>query len=274
MPQPPQARTADERYSLARDWDQLVASVRAIRGFASFLQTPSFNDLLSAARDGPVVVVNVSRIRCDALLLTSYGLTVHPLRVDYETVARVVEGYSQVSRDPGGARPIAERNARAEEVLSWLWLQIVQPVLAELGLTAAMEGSPPRLWWCPTGPLTELPLHAAGLYRGRERTENAMYRVCSSYIPTVRALLEARKAAPPRGDDSELLIVANPRAPGVSPLPAAERESAAIRSLLHRRSSWRAPMLRGTLCSRSSTAPLRSISSAMPSRRPTLRAAA
>jgi CHAT domain-containing protein/tetratricopeptide (TPR) repeat protein len=233
VPQPPQARTADERYSLARDWDQLVASVRAIRGFASFLQAPSFNDLLAAARDGPVVVVNVSRIRCDALLLTSYGLRVHPLRVDYETVARVVEDYSQVWRDPG-ARPNAERNTRAEEVLNWLWLQIVQPVLAELGLTAAMEGAPPRLWWCPTGPLTELPLHAAGLYRGRERTENAMYRVCSSYIPTVRALLEARKAAPPRGDDSELLIVANPQAPGVSPLPAAERESAAIRSLLHR----------------------------------------
>lgn len=234
VPQPPQARAADVRYSLTRDWDHLVASVRAIRGFASFLQAPSFNDLLAAAHDGPVVVVNVSRIRCDALMLTSYGLTVHPLSLDYETVARVAEDYSQVWRDPDGARPIAELNAQTGEVLSWLWLQIVQPVLAELGLTATMEGSPPRLWWCPTGPLTELPLHAAGLYRGRERTENAMYRVCSSYTPTVWALIEARRAAPPRGDDSELLIVANPQAPGVSPLPAAESESAAIRSLLHR----------------------------------------
>ena len=103
-----------------------------------------------------------------------------------------------------------------------------------LGLTATTEGAPPRLWWCPTGPLTELPFHAAGRYGGSERTQNAMYRVCSSYTPTVRALIEARRAAPPRGDDSELLIVANPEAPGVPPLPAAESESAAIQRLLHR----------------------------------------
>jgi tetratricopeptide (TPR) repeat protein len=246
VPQPPSARAADERYLLAREWDQLLASVRAIPGFASFLRAPSFHELIGAAQQGPVVVVNVSRIRCDALILTRHGLTVHQLNVDSETIARAAERYILAWSHAGQA---AHRivDPQAEAILSWLWLEIVQPVLAGLGLAATTEQAPPRLWWCPTGPLTELPLHAAGLYREGESTDNAMYRICSSYTPTVRALIEARRTAPPRWDDGEPLIVADPQAPGTTPLPAAAREADVIQDLL-----GRAPVqvLRGSAATR------------------------
>jgi CHAT domain-containing protein len=49
----------------------------------------------------------------------------------------------------------------------------------------------PRLWWCPTGPFAELPLHAAGIYHGQEQDALANY-VISSYTPTLSALISAR----------------------------------------------------------------------------------
>ena len=67
--------------------------------------------------------------------------------------------------DPGRAFLDREKDRHAIlDVLDWLWDVIAEPVLTALGHTSAPEtGSPwPRVWWCPTGPLTVLPIHAAG----------------------------------------------------------------------------------------------------------------
>ena len=64
----------DRRMALAREWDTLVAQVRELPGFEDFLQPPSLEKLLPAAVGGPVVIVNVSRWRCDALIVTSEGV--------------------------------------------------------------------------------------------------------------------------------------------------------------------------------------------------------
>jgi CHAT domain-containing protein len=45
----------------------------------------------------------------------------------------------------------------------------------------------PRIWWCPTGPLSFLPIHAAGLY-GVPHSESILDYVVSSYTPNVTAL--------------------------------------------------------------------------------------
>src|SRR5688572_10277877 len=45
----------------------------------------------------------------------------------------------------------------------------------------------PRIWWCPTGALSFLPIHAAGDYRGLEPDTILNYAV-SSYTPTITAL--------------------------------------------------------------------------------------
>ena len=103
----------------------------------------------------------------------------------------------------------------------------------ELGFADTPEGDPvawPRLWWCPTGPLTLLPLHAAGHHAeavgGESPPRTVLDRVVSSYTPTLRALLEARR---PHDDDvvravDRLLLVDVPDAPGQVPLDtSAER---------------------------------------------------
>jgi CHAT domain-containing protein len=86
-------------------------------------------------------------------------------------------------------------------------------------------GSRPRLWWCPAGPFAELPLHAAGVYRGTRQDCLANY-VVSSYTPTLSALVNAQSAATidrPR-DQSNVLVVSVPDAPGLPSLPNAQVE--------------------------------------------------
>ncbi len=58
------------RQRLAREWDEVLEAVRALPGLERFLSPPAADELRRQAADGPVVMVNVSRFRCDALILT------------------------------------------------------------------------------------------------------------------------------------------------------------------------------------------------------------
>jgi CHAT domain-containing protein len=135
---------------------------------------------------------------------------------------------------------MARHRAREDVVRStmeWLWDAIAEPVLTELGFDGPVppEEQPPRLWWCPTGVLSLLPLHGAGYHDGSGRT--AVDRVISSSTPTLRALLEARQPVglegqrvQPEGQQVQpegqprLLVVAVPEQPGMVELSAVDRE--------------------------------------------------
>ena len=111
------------------------------------------------------------------------------------------------------------------DILDWLWDVITEPVLSALGI--AGTGYPQqRLWWCPTGPLNLLPMHAAGhhprLRTGKGRTDCVPDRVISSYTPTLTALIRARPASPPA--PARHLFIGMPTTPGQLPLPAVTTE--------------------------------------------------
>jgi CHAT domain-containing protein len=133
------------------------------------------------------------------------------------------------------------RSARREqeetllETLNWLWNVLARPVLRQLDmLDSAPEGSPPRrVWWCPIGSLTVLPLHAAT--DGSTRSADSVpYHVVSSYTPTISALLSARRATSHGFSASvdKLLLVSLPITPGEQPLPHTWQEAESIRSRL------------------------------------------
>src|SRR5450756_407972 len=71
-----QAREIDRRMALAREWDDRVGQVRGLKSFEDFLRPPPLDSLLAAAERGPVVIVNVSQWRCDALIITTGGVQV------------------------------------------------------------------------------------------------------------------------------------------------------------------------------------------------------
>jgi CHAT domain-containing protein len=76
-----------------------------------------------------------------------------------------------------------------------------------------------RIWWCLTGPLAFLPIHAAGTYDGGKGMPNQCLSdfAVSSYIPTVNTLLNTSRSisVENNGVDSPsgLLIVSQPNTP-------------------------------------------------------------
>ncbi|MFJ6661636.1 CHAT domain-containing protein [Streptomyces sp. NPDC091377] len=247
----------DRRMASAREWDGLIEQVRALDGFADFLRPPRLEALLPAAAYGPIAIINLSRWRCDALVVGTGGMQVVELpRLTLETVVDRTDSYlvalSNVDhaahevhttwqRYDGGdgtlaairryteaklayQRAVNDRDRTLDAALAWLWDEIANPVLTAIGLVdPPAPGQPwPRLWWCPTGPLTLLPLHAAGYHDGTGRA--VVDRVVPSYTPTLRALLEARRPLDPAPDDERMLIVAVPDTPDAVPLTDVMRE--------------------------------------------------
>ncbi|WP_393096986.1 CHAT domain-containing protein [Streptomyces sp. LN325] len=226
--------TGEDRHALAERWERLVEAIRRVPGCEDFLRLPRTEEMLAGIGDtGPVVVVNVSPLRCDALVL--HRGRVRPVRLEglrHAEAERRADAFLAAIRATGDhTLPLsAQQDAQAEvrETLGWLWTALAEPVLDALagwgwpGEDSA--GGPGRLWWVPTGPLTALPLHAAG--RHEEDGDSLLDRAVCSYAPTVNSLVRARRReaerpAPVRPEPTAPLIVAVAEAPG-SGSPALE----------------------------------------------------
>lgn len=213
-----QAVTANiaRRQRLHREEHQLLTEIRQTLGFGSFLRPPGCRDLLSAL-PGPVVLINTSVHRCDAIIIDRGTLALVPLdkahRVDMAWhTGRFVHAAQSFNR-PGDQ---AEAVKIAVETLTWLWHQVMLPILDRLGRRD-------RVWWCPIGALSFLPLHAAGPYRSGGR-EAVLDHVVSSYTPSLRTLAAAASRSGTPAAPS-MLAVAVPEALGSPPLRGAEAEA-------------------------------------------------
>ncbi|RSL58879.1 hypothetical protein CEP51_014012 [Fusarium floridanum] len=60
---------SDQRYKTGKEFDKLIGDIRALPEVSSFLGPPSEAEIQDAAKDGPLVIINVSKYRCDALLV-------------------------------------------------------------------------------------------------------------------------------------------------------------------------------------------------------------
>ncbi|WP_328619784.1 CHAT domain-containing protein [Streptomyces sp. NBC_00354] len=219
---------------LAREWEALVAEIRLQPGFAYFMLPLPFAELSQATAAGPMVLVNVSRYRCDALVVTPGQVRLVPLPgLDAEEAQRRTERYlAAVDRIGRPGAPTGPVQQTVLDTLEWLWDTVASPVL---DAPEAADRRGRRLWWCATGPLALLPVHAAGYHDpDDERPYDAVVeRVVSSYMPTLRALARARRtpAAPER--PRRLLVPAVSERPGyapsLEPLPGVRQEAEALR---------------------------------------------
>ncbi|UZI27941.1 CHAT domain-containing protein [Streptomyces sp. VB1] len=221
-----------ERHALAAQWEDLIRTVRDTPGFSGFLQPPDPVRLAAeAGAHGAVAVINVSALGCHALLLQHGHLRALPLpRVHYDDLLRKSGAFTEnLHKATGTGLPLTEQAAAQQDIvrtLAWLWEAVAEPVLGALGFTGAPpEGrTPPRMWWVPTGPLTVLPLHAAGL--SATPGANTLDRVVSSYTTTVRELVRTR--ARPSSPTRRTLAVALRHTPGAAELGRAESETRAL----------------------------------------------
>jgi CHAT domain-containing protein len=124
------------------------------------------------------------------------------------------------------------------DIFAQLWKQVVKPIILALGLERKVplgecqgRDSRRRLYWCPTGLFSFLPLHAAGF--GGAHGEWCSDYAVSSYTPTLTVLIHARRNVNPVPKSSLTAILVS--APSVSGLPLLEKaaeEIACVASVL------------------------------------------
>ncbi|AEY87697.1 hypothetical protein SHJG_2422 [Streptomyces hygroscopicus subsp. jinggangensis 5008] len=188
-----------------RRWDRLVDMVRQEPGLADFLEPLPYQELLGTSSHGPVVVLNSSPLRADALVLHDGRLTVVPLaRFRHNKAVLRADALTRSVHRPGNG-DAEERLARRPyltDVLDWLWTTVAEPVLRVLppALARDTNSAPPRIWWCPTGVFNRLPVHAATRLPDpcepdQGGTDSLADRFVASHTPTLRALKAARAEA-------------------------------------------------------------------------------
>lgn len=178
--------------ALVKEREAVIDQIRRKGGgFKRFLQLPDFSDLQKAATGGLVVVVNASQYSCDAVIVWPDCMPDHvPLcDLSLRDVSLMASRFEKL-RKGGGATSVDTAHEEAlARLLSELWDKVVNPIVQQIK-SRVVRGS--RLWWCPTGIFTSIPLHAAGPYH--TRGPPLFHTYVSSYTSTLAVL--ARSKAP------------------------------------------------------------------------------
>ncbi|THV02691.1 hypothetical protein K435DRAFT_836223 [Dendrothele bispora CBS 962.96] len=224
------AKLHDQKWTrqrlLSEKWDGLVSRIRQVPGFGDFLQAPTFNQLRSVSKEGPIVMINLSTYRSDALILLRDEADPVLVPLDKDLPCHISSAYSeflQWQRSSGSTEYLPSSMIK---VLRMLWRKIVGPVTEKFENLGLAPGS--RVWWCPTSKLCALPLHAAGCHK--RGLKNLMDLYVSSYTPTLTALIRARENSFLPKKKPELLIVGQPDTQ--PPLPMVREEIQLVKSLI------------------------------------------
>ncbi|CAL1712070.1 unnamed protein product [Somion occarium] len=245
--------------------EKKLDEIRTLPGMEDFITQEDFDSELAAevSKDGPVVMLVASSHSCAAITLISPGNVVHvplldvtedslkavrwfiggiqsdvenhtisdeprhfsvPLDIlraedDFDSAEAVVDdGPDRYGRPKGKAKSDKDYRWVA---YAFLWNSVVRPVIESLGLGKSGGRNRPRLWWCPTGAFSLLPIHAA-FVPGKVSCSDY---IVSSYTPSLRALLNARRAFQPIDRSScRILLGAVPRPIYGSSLPSTVEE--------------------------------------------------
>ena len=231
----------------ALSYNEALKEIRAQPGFENFLLLPDgSSNLLEYAADGPIIAINGTEQRSDAIIVRSSGVIALPLPnfthdACLEKAGELHVALTSMSGDFETASQIFDK------VMLWLWTSVAEPVLRELGFLGQTEGnsSPnklPRVWWMTTGWMSIFPIHAAGDHKKAVATEDlctVMDSTVSSYCNTLKALDYVRKnyatsksAKRERESAEDALIIQMPFTPDSIPLRNAAIEASSVQTLL------------------------------------------
>ncbi|KAI9462573.1 CHAT domain-containing protein [Boletus coccyginus] len=244
---------ADTHRTLAIERDKLLHEIRRFPGFERFLLHKEFSRLRASAHSGPVVILNATESRCDALIvLADVDHVIHvPLpnftfkqSMVLQKLLEKLLGHSRdIHPDERKAKLIASpHNLHTwnpetqggdswEFLLSNLWKGVVGPVLDALAFKT--PGDPSRIFWCPTGPFVFLPIHGAGFYDTQDAQPGHKVSdfVVSSYVPNLSILTLSPNFSTPSGD-LRLLTVRQPSSDGLRYLSGVATELTHIREVI------------------------------------------
>ncbi|KAF8436548.1 CHAT domain-containing protein [Boletus edulis BED1] len=247
----------DKHRALAIERDKLLQEIRRLSGFEQFLLHKKFSQLRASAHSGPVIILNAAETRSDALIVL--GDVDHVIHVPLPkfTFKRSEGLRNTLEKLLGHARvvPCGDRQGNPatwsgiswEVLLSVLWNGIVKPVLDALAFLT--PGDLSRVFWCPTGPFTFLPIHAAGFYdpQHSQPGHKTSDFVISSYVPSLNILTLSSTPSVAASDDLRLLAVRQPPSDGQPHLKGVGIELEHIKAMIKRSPSARTNLLESSV---------------------------
>ncbi|KAG4273758.1 hypothetical protein FPRO04_01399 [Fusarium proliferatum] len=185
-------------YDAGKEFDELVEKIRKLPNFDTFLQAPGLDEMQDITDRGPIIIINISIICCDAIVIMPDCIQIIP--IDGLSRADIEEKVLNGDRD-------------------------------RIGFSETPKGDNwPHVWWIPTGLLKQFPLHAAGYHRKRTK-ETTLDRVVSSYASSVKAMIQARKRRKPTRETNKAVVVAMETTPTLSRLAFANQELEAVKDV-------------------------------------------
>ncbi|KAF9462509.1 CHAT domain-containing protein [Collybia nuda] len=226
----PESGDTPSIHTLALRRNNIIKQIRALSGFETFLLPTQFQTLVSAAKNGPVILLNCTTVNADAIIMLPNS--------EYMCIAlpSVTKSGAEIQLKlmRNNLKKIGIHARDSQNTTENPWYLMTLPlgcgtmlfslVFKALHSKNIMKG---RIWWCPTGPFTYLPLHAAPSLQ-----EDVFEH---SYTPTLMALVKANEkyaAQTLTRNNTTLTFVGLPELPGGNfrPLPSVPLELVQISS--------------------------------------------
>lgn len=152
---PDQKVTQANYHKLALEREELLKQIRRLDGFGRFLLPKTFSQLLPMADRWPIVMLNISEIRCDALALVPGCNDSEVLQISLQNLSHsdvlawrerlqiilVKPWLSLTDLRKAIQVPDAGMSMNREEVLAWIlkqiWERVMEPVLRALAITVS-----------------------------------------------------------------------------------------------------------------------------------------
>jgi hypothetical protein len=164
--------------------------------------------------EGQVVIINASEHGVDALIFAATGPIEHvplPVALADDITLNRPANTSQTARQKYVARFL-------KPALRTVWNDNLLPIFHKIDIDSDTALLPRRrIWWDPTGPVTFIPIHAAGSEKG---FIDATQLAISSYITTFQSFFHTQtNNGPVRNSQRTLICISQPETPGQSSLP-------------------------------------------------------
>jgi hypothetical protein len=228
----------EERLELTRRLKNVRALIQEKPGLEEFDKVMGKDEMMKLAVEGPIVAINITNFRSDALVVSTDGVRAIPIvGIDEDKLSeRSWEHQSRLAVENNRNEVFADLHKKLLRDLGLLWRVLMEPLMLELGFTETSL-DPPRVWWIPTGILSLFPLHAAG---NPKTGRNVMQYVVSSYTTSLKALARARLIDARRKQDKDgtvqdqipdtALVISMDETPSRDNLPCSKVEELAVQS--------------------------------------------
>ena len=131
--------TSSQRHFLVEKFNSLLTSIRKLRGFERFLLGPSEVELNALAASHPIVVLNVSELRSDAIILARHDIKIlHLPELKYSELGERAK-VLLLMLDNLGDDGYLKCSKTMKNIQEWLWDVAISQILDYLGFKDARK---------------------------------------------------------------------------------------------------------------------------------------